>query len=89
MDELTREIQDKIPWCMLFADDIILIDETRVGLNDKLEKWIHTLESRGFRLSRSKTKYLRCGFSGVKGDGGRGWWKSHHRVSGHTAGRKF
>ena len=24
----------------------------------------------GFRLSRSKTEYLRCGFSGVKMDGG-------------------
>jgi len=55
MDELTREIQDEVPWCMLFADDIILIDETRGGLNEKLERWRHSLESRGFRLSRSKT----------------------------------
>ena len=31
MDELIRAIQDKIPWCMLFADDIVLGDETRAG----------------------------------------------------------
>ena len=37
MDEFTRAIQDEIPWCMLFADDIILIDETRAGVNAKLE----------------------------------------------------
>jgi len=37
MDELTRAIQDELPWCMLFADDIVLIDETRVGVNAKLE----------------------------------------------------
>ena len=28
------------------------------------------MESKGFKLSRSKTKYLRCEFSGVEGDGG-------------------
>jgi len=37
MNELTRAIQDEIPWCMLFADDIILVDETRAGVNVKLE----------------------------------------------------
>ena len=49
---------------MLFADDIVLIDVTRQGVNDMLESWRHTLEARGFRLSRSKTEYLHCCFSG-------------------------
>jgi len=31
MDELTRAIQDEILWCMLFADDIVLVDETELG----------------------------------------------------------
>jgi len=70
IDELTREIQEEVPWCMLFADDIVLIDETKGGLNEKLERWRHRLESRGFRLGRSKTEYLRCGISRVEEDGG-------------------
>ena len=37
LDELTRGIQDEVPWCMLFADDIVFIDETRQGVNAKLE----------------------------------------------------
>jgi len=37
MDELTIWTQDEIPWCMSFADDIVLIDETREGANTKLE----------------------------------------------------
>ena len=37
MDELTKGIQDGLPWCMLFADDIALIDETKEGVNAKLE----------------------------------------------------
>jgi hypothetical protein len=39
---------------MLFADDVVLVDESRAGVNMKLELWGHTLESRGFRLSRTR-----------------------------------
>ena len=31
-------------------------------MNQKLELWRETLESKGFRLSRTKTKYIRCDF---------------------------
>ncbi|WMV15276.1 hypothetical protein MTR67_008661 [Solanum verrucosum] len=63
MDELTRSIQEKVPWCMLFADNIVLIDETRDRVNARLEVWRQTLESKGFKLSRTKTEYLGCKFS--------------------------
>jgi len=35
-----------------------------------LKKRRQTLESKGFRLSKSKTEYLKCGFSGVGEDDG-------------------
>ena len=54
---------------MLFANDIILIDETRDGLNNKLEQWRHILESREFRLSRSKAEYLKYRFSDEEAGG--------------------
>ncbi|GMP36936.1 hypothetical protein CsSME_00008867 [Camellia sinensis var. sinensis] len=63
MDELTINIQDDVPWCMLFADDIVLVDETREGVNTKLEIWRKALESKGFRISRTKTEYMECKFS--------------------------
>ncbi|XP_070043283.1 uncharacterized protein [Nicotiana tomentosiformis] len=65
MDALTRHIQGEVPWCMLFADDIVLIDETRGGVNERLGVWIHTFESKGFKVSRTKTEYLECKFIGV------------------------
>lgn len=42
MDELTKDIHDEIPQCMLFADDIFLIDEYRKGVKNKLELWRNT-----------------------------------------------
>ncbi|KAF3651997.1 Ataxin-3 -like protein [Capsicum annuum] len=64
MDVLTRSIQGEVPWCILFADDVVLIDESRRGVNDKLEVWRQILEAKGFRLSRTKTEeYLECKFS--------------------------
>jgi hypothetical protein len=37
MDEVTRDIQGGIPWCMLFADDVVLMDESMTGVDQKLE----------------------------------------------------
>jgi hypothetical protein len=65
MDEVTRDIQGDIPWCMLFADNVVLVDNSRTGVNRKLELWRQTLESKGFKLSRTKTEYMMCGFSTI------------------------
>ena len=70
LDEVTRDIQGEILWCMLFADDVVLVDESRVGVNRKLELWRRTLESKGFRLSRTKTEYMMCDFSATRHEGG-------------------
>jgi hypothetical protein len=68
MDEVTRDIQGDIPWCMFFADDVVLVDDSRAGVNRKLELWRHTLELKGFRLSRTKTEYMN--FSATRNEEG-------------------
>ncbi|XP_060170638.1 uncharacterized protein LOC132601573 [Lycium barbarum] len=65
MDALTRHIQGEVPWGMLFADDIIRIDESWSGVKARLDVWRQTLESKGFKLSRTKIEYLECNFSDV------------------------
>ncbi|XP_070050175.1 uncharacterized protein [Nicotiana tomentosiformis] len=97
MDALTHHIQGEVPWCMLFGDDIVLIDETRDGVNERLEVWRQTLESKGFKLSRTKTKYLECKFSDASGEAdmdvrkfqvqGVGWMK-WRLASGVMCGKK-
>ncbi|XP_060170740.1 uncharacterized protein LOC132601684 [Lycium barbarum] len=54
-----------MPWYMLFKDDIVLIDETRSGVNYRLDVCRMNLESKVFRLSRTKTEYMECKFSDV------------------------
>ena len=69
MDEVTRDIQDDISWYMLFADGVVLVGESRAGVNRKLELWRRTLESKGFRLSRTKTEYMMCDFIATRHEG--------------------
>ena len=48
---------------MLFADDIVIVGETKEEVNRKLEVWRQTLESGGLKISRSKTEYMACNFA--------------------------
>jgi len=51
----------EIGWYLLYY--IILVDETRWWVNEKIEIWQDTLESEGFRLSRIITKYMEYNIS--------------------------
>ena len=51
MNKLTKHIQDTVPWCMMFADDIVLVDENARGVNANLEIWRKALESKDFKIS--------------------------------------
>ena len=58
IDRLTDEVRREPPWMMLFADDIVICEETREEVGQRLECWRYALERRGMKVSRSKTKYL-------------------------------
>lgn len=44
--------QDKLPYCMVFADDIMLIDESLIRLNLKLNRGENFLETKVLRYVR-------------------------------------
>ncbi|GJU65230.1 retrovirus-related pol polyprotein LINE-1 [Tanacetum coccineum] len=60
IDELSRGIQESIPWCLISADDIVLFLDMPKGMNERLEQWRETLEDKGLQVSREKTEYMRC-----------------------------
>nr|GEZ41373.1 hypothetical protein [Tanacetum cinerariifolium] len=62
LDELSKEFQEDILWCLIFADDIMFVSEFAEGLNILHENWREALEDNGLRVNREKTKYLRCDF---------------------------
>ena len=57
MNELTTHIREEVPWCMLFVDDKVLVDESRDNVNAKLGRWLEALESKGFKIARTKIEY--------------------------------
>ena len=38
-EELTAHMQEPVPRCILFVDDIALVDESRDRVNENLERW--------------------------------------------------
>ena len=49
MDRLTNEVRRETPWTMLFADDIVICEETREEVERRLESWKYALERRGMK----------------------------------------
>jgi hypothetical protein len=61
MDRVTRDIQGDIQY-ILFTDDVVLVDKSEAVVNKKQDLWRETLESKGFRFSRTKIEYMRYDF---------------------------
>jgi Reverse transcriptase (RNA-dependent DNA polymerase) len=54
MNEITNDIQWDISWYMLFDDDVVLIDESRIRVNQKLELWMDKI------VPMNDTFWLKC-----------------------------
>lgn len=48
----------------MFAKNIMLVDESKDGVNAKLEKQLEALESKVLKISHTKMVYMHCNFSG-------------------------
>ena len=65
VEENFKSIWETVPWWMLFGDDIVLVVETKKEVNSKLEEWREVFKDKGLCVSRTKTEYLHCDFSGT------------------------
>ena len=51
MDVLARRIKDISPWCMLYADDIVLYGTRSEVVEKELEEWRRAMEDRGLKIN--------------------------------------
>ena len=52
------EVRKEPPWTMLFADNIVICEDTKEEVQRRLECSRYRLERKGIKVSRTKTKYL-------------------------------
>lgn len=67
LDVLTERMNGVGFWSGMFADDIVIVEESREGVERALECWRQAIEDGGLRISRKKTEYL--WFGGESKDG--------------------
>ena len=61
MDVLTDDVREEAPWCMLFADDVVLCGENANEVERDLDKWRNALEEKELKINRTKTVQMNFG----------------------------
>ena len=75
MDVVTEEVA-KEGRALMYADDLVLICETKKEARQRFVAWRNALESKRLKVKISKTKVMRCAQDGVPKDAvcvERGW----------------
>ena len=60
MEALSLEFREGLPMELLYADDLILMAESREQLVERIKIWKNKLEGKGLRVNVGKSKVMRC-----------------------------
>lgn len=58
MVKITNNIQYEVPYCMLFTNNTVLIEEIQEEAISKLEELLETLKSERLWISKGKAEYI-------------------------------
>ena len=56
LDALSSEFRTGTPWELLYADELVIDAETKIGLRRKLTVWKEKLENKGLRVKDKRQK---------------------------------
>ena len=60
LEALSRTFREGLPMELLYADNLVLMAETRELLVDNIIKWKVGMEEKGLRVNMEKTKVMKC-----------------------------
>ena len=64
MEVVTRRVKEGLPWELLYADDLVLVVQSKEELREKVLRWKECMELKGLKINIKKTKVMRSGKSG-------------------------
>src|SRR3989441_8544789 len=60
MQTIADNFKNGLPWELLYADDLVLLAESRLQLVKRLTEWMARLKEKGLRVNIGKTKVMNC-----------------------------
>ena len=64
MDAVSEMVRRDVPWDMLYADDLIVAEDSSNSLQLRFGQWQRALETKGLKINSNKTETMVC--SGVE-----------------------
>ena len=58
VDTISQEVRTELPWELLYADDLAIIDITSTDTQNRLESWQKVLTDNGLKINVAKTEHL-------------------------------
>src|SRR3954464_12011288 len=60
MQAIADSFKKGLPWELLYANDLVLLAESRLELEQRLTEWMARLKEKGLRVNIGKTKVMNC-----------------------------
>src|SRR3989441_1122217 len=60
MQAIADNFKKGLPWELPYADDLVLLAESRLKLEKRLTEWMARLKEKGLRVNIGKTKAMNC-----------------------------
>ena len=58
VDTISQDVRNELPWELLYADDLAIIDVTSTDTQNRLDSWQKLLTGSGLKINVKKTEHL-------------------------------